>query len=814
MGIVEFFGTITSSNLTESALSTDHKKSINMNHFFVDFNSIIHVESVNLLSIINLLQYSCLSHIYNNDSKKKGQTSTLPSNVYNVEITQSMLKSYGLDNVIKMIFFDDNCVPIDVINIFKTHFDQDSLDKMIYHAVSSNLVNMVQKYCDQKTLKTLMIAIDGVPSKGKLMEQRQRKYMGSIVSTYNKYLLQKHKSYLKKMPYYTYLAHKHSISWSKTKITPGTHFMDKLSAHLRSEKITYVLMKKNPKLKIIISDSHEIGEGEKKIVNYIETNMPKSTKKIVIYSPDSDVILLCILLSTPNIHMFRFDQQKSTDTHPVYDLIDVSKMKQNFSMYIESKLGKPVEVNKINKDLVFIITFFGNDFISRMETVNVSSDFNIILDVYVDALQELSESKIKYLIRHSKSKNIDIPSLEMLKIILKRLLPIETEYINDNTGYQTYVNYGRVKHIMSSYQDVNINNIYSVIAKIEGVYNNIKQLIGARKETTDIIKEYELDPYLFNTIKLALGTVKFMNNNYIIPKMNNVQMIEFLKMYYLHFKGKKIRFPKLYTRLNKPIDTLNSPYFRHLDITSMDPYQLEMTQFNETVDGYNEILNKKPLNLSKNGVSKYYKEYFDVDQKYSNALSKSTIPVLHHYLQAMLWVFNYYYNDKSYISNWYYIYERSPLLKQISAYVDSLDNVSFVAIFDDLKKYQIEDISKYFNPVEQLVYVCPLTNTNISLFPNSYQDFFHGIVESNDNKKYPDFIKQNYVNVNDIVTRIIDNDTEIIDCKSIRYLSKCIIKTLHKPSASYDKKFLTFTRNNIKQTKQVLSRERSTIPPF
>src|SRR5690606_22119207 len=121
-----------------------------------------------------------------------------------------------------------------------------------------------------KSIKTMMIAIDGVPSKGKMIEQRSRRYLGSVAENYKHLLLKKYDNYLKQLPNNKYYSSTYEVKWSKNNITPGTGFMDKLVAYLRSESITNKLKINRQQMKIIITDVHEIGEAEKKIVNYVE----------------------------------------------------------------------------------------------------------------------------------------------------------------------------------------------------------------------------------------------------------------------------------------------------------------------------------------------------------------------------------------------------------------------------------------------------------------------------------------------------------------------------------------------------------------
>ncbi len=54
---------------------------------------------------------------------------------------------------------------------------------------------------------------------------------------------------------------------------------------------------------------------------------------------------------------------------------------------------------------------------------------------------------------------------------------------------------------------------------------------------------------------------------------------------------------------------------------------------------------------------------------------------MHDYLEGMLWVFDYYYNDPSYINRWYYEHERAPLLKHFVQFLENIDINYFDNVF-------------------------------------------------------------------------------------------------------------------------------------
>ena len=74
--------------------------------------------------------------------------------------------------------------------------------------------------------------------------------------------------------------------WDSNQITPGTSFMNQLSIYLHERC-------KEFNINCIISDSNEPGEGEHKIMHYMDT-LPGNSINIV-YGLDADLIMLSMI---------------------------------------------------------------------------------------------------------------------------------------------------------------------------------------------------------------------------------------------------------------------------------------------------------------------------------------------------------------------------------------------------------------------------------------------------------------------------------------------------------------------------------------
>ena len=349
MGIEQFFSTIIKNkyfNPKHNSSIIEFNNKIKVKHFFLDFNSVIHNSSGILLNKIHKYQ------------KKYIQK---PDNKIFIEFFQKtgiQLKSFKLTN--------------------------SELNEIISDDVINRIRMILDKYLITHELETIYIAFDGVPSKGKLIEQKKRIYTTSLDNYFKTQIFKKHKHSKNEHQY-----HKEKIKWVKFNIKPGTDFMKLLSQKLRHPKFMKELKRKYTKLKTyIVSDSNHIGEGENKFMDYIRRHLFKNDYYVIL-GPDSDLILLTMLLDLKYLKILRYDQQKS-----IFQVIDIPKMK--FNLY--SSVNTQIKVNQINivHDLVFLCSFFGNDFLPKIESYPIRHSLNKVLYAYIETIKKTNTYLIKY----------------------------------------------------------------------------------------------------------------------------------------------------------------------------------------------------------------------------------------------------------------------------------------------------------------------------------------------------------------------------------------------------------------------------------
>ena len=781
MGILEFYNSIQKHKSISSAITPNFLKKMDIHHFLLDFNSIIYGSMHSIVSEVNSFMQNVLKYLYQKKS-------------INNKLFDELFSKYDMKDIQSKILLDSE--PMDVIHLFHNHFNDHRLDKMIIVSVINTVFHLIRTYCHNDSIKTLMLALDGVPSKGKMIEQKQRRYLTAITDEYKKKILHKYKDYLSEQDNYVYLAKKHPITWV-TKMTPGTLFMDKLSKYLKSDSIQKKFKINRSQMEIVISDIYEVGEGEKKIMNYINTYLLKTTDNIVVYSPDADVILLCILLPMKNVFTLRHNQQEMC-----YDIIDTKMLKENIAYYINNNPKLPKEqfdVARINYDIVCVSTLFGNDFVPKIPSLNVAQGFQSIMDSYFKILLQY-KNKSTYLVSQSKDGLFHM-NFSFLKDILRDLIPIETDFIKNNDMYNTYITARQTKEVFS-YVEITKENIVSIVNEFKHNYFELQNLIknGGR------VSFYEHNDDFMESLRKSVVIV-YRGQAVNTTNLTNNEMIELLRTHYQKFHD----FPRLNINLNTYSNSINDQ--RHKKRIkdagiNNDDYLKELYRFDNMLDEYQKKFHAYKIDLSKNKVNAYYSTYFGVKLfENGNKLSKDASQVMRDYLEGIMWVFQSYYNDRSYINTWSYPHEKGPLLQHLVMYLDSIKQSEFDNLYQNLDRYHVKKLSTYFTPIEQLIYVSPMVDNILNLLPKNYREYIKS-------DKLDPFLKKYFIDIKKLADNLwkepVSSD---LDCRGIPYLNKCIVNSIHRTSESDDKLFLKAIRNVV-PTQESTRRSKNIEPDY
>lgn len=693
----------------------------------------------------------------------------------------------------------ENC-PFEYKNI-------DMFEKQLLSNIVDYVVDMLENNINSNNLETLYIAIDGVPTMAKMYEQKKRRYMAVILNSINTKV-------------------KKPFGWSKNNISPGTNFMKQLQNVLKSSDFKNRIKSTCNNIKsIIITDTTSPDEGEIKIINYIKNNKISLTEKIVVYSPDSDMIILLLLLDH-NINILRYDQQKSILDNDfngkLYNLIYVDRFKKSIYDYIVLRVNNyDIDKRKLYDDTVFILTVFGDDFLPKLETLRVSNDIFLILDYYiVNYIRSghLIEFKKKYIIRTQSFYNFLSLVGENELLFLKRNMKnhVYSNYfkmeesivssklfyfrdlLNEYVWKFIYLNRtNKIKH--NTINNINVSEHFTLeyfFDKLQGnepiidntevmKYSNHKHKYMDKiilKELKKIFMEYYLEIIrIIDNKKLY----RFITDNKMIRDRTNI-FKNYNMLYYLIDNKDNLFFDFiLYFFVNNSLPVTISLYKEHgkllkvnyssntephsRRLIELDKYEKIQYMMDFKLDEFTSILNPKDV---------FYHTYFtdtfpkreEIENYYKvhfEGIEKNKIVM--HYMEGLNWVVNYYFNfifDKT----WSYSYSKSPLI------YDILNNFNKDILLQVVKdKYTVET---FFTPLEQLVFISPL-KLDEDLMKQLL--LLNKILSFDDLQKLYKFIKSHdeyFFEINKIVKSL--EKSKIIDCSNSIFLSKCHLIFLEK----------------------------------
>jgi len=210
---------------------------------------------------------------------------------------------------------------------------------------------------------TIIIAFDGVAPFAKMNQQKTRRYKSAFMSKIE------------------------NTDWSTSNITPGTQFMNKLSARMISA-FNNTEMKYNVK-KVIVTGADEQGEGEHKIFKHIREN-PDIHQNAMIYGLDSDLIMLSIFHKHyfKNGYIFREAPEfmkssiKVDDSNDPY-VLDMGLLGESIMIDMNCKFPDTRRIY----DYVFMCFLLGNDFLPHFPALNIRTHgISVLLETYVEHL--------------------------------------------------------------------------------------------------------------------------------------------------------------------------------------------------------------------------------------------------------------------------------------------------------------------------------------------------------------------------------------------------------------------------------------------
>lgn len=293
-------------------------------------------------------------------------------NYSNIIRNLGYFKSYSMFSF-QHLYMDCNSIIYDAVRLIESEYSEKKkdIDPIFEEKIIESVIKNIESYIRMvRPTDTVFIAFDGVAPFAKMDQQRTRRYKSHYMSTIN---FGGDEEIIKK-------------GWSTSAITPGTTFMEKLSASVETH---FYGLESHFKVKnILVSCSTEPGEGEHKLFEHCRNN---STVKdnIAVYGLDADLIMLSIFHCkyAKNIYVFREAPEFLKSSIPLKvrgennepHFLDISLLSNGI---LEEMKCKYADKNRIN-DYIFICFFLGNDFLPHFPAMNIRTHgIQALLDTY------------------------------------------------------------------------------------------------------------------------------------------------------------------------------------------------------------------------------------------------------------------------------------------------------------------------------------------------------------------------------------------------------------------------------------------------
>lgn len=356
---------------------------------------------------------------------------------YNNLFEYSIIKTAIRDTIVKLendievktrvknrLFLDFNCA---IYYALKPEMKTN--DTLITHTLSylDTLCKLIPD------LDLIYIALDGVPPRAKMEQQRARRFHSVCKKKKATSINDKYGDLLDKTNYNFHL--------DTNMITPGTEFMTKLSESIRSHISTCEYYSDK---KVIFSDANMPGEGEHKLLKYIREHPAEDDTNTLIYGLDGDLIMLSLVSREKNLYLLREAAQyggfaREHEGHK-YLFLDIAGLKS--ALMEEFQLKMSFDIDKTNTDryiddYIFLCFMLGNDFVPKIHwyslhdgghekllsnyfTIhNFSEEFLVDRDkgyinriMLMDIFKELAYTEENTLKRHMKNRSRQKPPIK------------------------------------------------------------------------------------------------------------------------------------------------------------------------------------------------------------------------------------------------------------------------------------------------------------------------------------------------------------------------------------------------------------------
>ncbi len=744
MGIIRFAKSLRLLNSIDEYdnRADDIKNKISGNRVYMDFVSIIYLIQESVRMELNYLLYSFMLINAKKLNKKE----------YDDPKLIKMINKYYNDELIGGTNFIDLMEEIkkineSYINTFKK-FSRDNINNFIYRDVVAFINDMLNnKITDTKYV---LIAFDGIPSFAKIEEQRHRRYMRAALSEFEKSIFKIDSSDALRNEYdrdHFIIDIRSAIDYIYFKSANGTLKID--------------IESKSPQSVIeIINEAY--GEGEKILMDRLlhDSAQPQNiNSSYIFYSPDGDSVILClyiyILRKINTFTVIKTYKLSPTDDHNNQSqYVDIKKLYHNIPLALSKYSTIRVDTldasqkDAIARDYIFMMSFFGNDFIHQIPTMEISCTTMDLMYVYANFIADINNA---YLLKEENNKiKINVPSfIHFIKVLseYEQCMMMDTYLLETEYRSRIFKTFGSVcpfRYLMDYIEKVKPIREHYYKHKSVPVMNDLEKISTMSGKTyADIFTKNELNGNILKKPRFIYD-VKIKDN-----------------------KGNEI-----YKLVSKDAESKDESFDLQTIRTVIPHNQMPITK--KDIDLYllewkagkwRKLLKAYPYDFGYDYNNKKIISVRDEMKRYEtkflhNPNKHQLKQMVTSYLEGLSWIVDYYMNktnfeSSSVISTWSYVYDRSLFITHIADVLSDLTINQVEKIMDNVYDRSSVPTKDYLTSDQHKFYIYPQINLN----------------NKNMEKVFP--------NIKNYVDKVMTNQDHPFDCRLCPYFSKCIFRSKH-----------------------------------
>ena len=590
MGIQGFTRYLLKNNIFNGEFNNKNKNK--WDYLILDFQSLLYVYYSILHNEINYFIRTLYCLKFNLDEMNKNNKDW--KNILNYIIDTHYIYFSKLNSInnIKLLLNNNNFDKLLLLDYNNIDLIINTLVKYIFEYtkfLSKNHIKQTNKY--SKTY----IFFDGIPSMAKIKEQIGRRLYPDIIKEITNNLLINNTNNSDNID----ISEKEIRNKLLSEFPPPIGLNSTIINKIRQKFLNFKSDKILGNFKI---NDINYGEAEHQIMNFINFNKNIFiNKKILLASPDADLILLALINSINNINIDIYNE------HQVL-IFDIG-YNYNYKNIDSTNNGK-----FINSRSTYI----------KSTKQNIKTSNNKIKSSFIKEYYYINTIKVKQFLKLNTQQKINDICFILLLLGDDFLPKIPSIDIED------------IPILISTYDNININ----IIINNEINYNNLKIYI---KKLYQIIENYKLSKI---DIREEINSCIYMKNNIKDISKGEIRNINKYNIKNIYNK---------YEMVNKDLNKIKNLYnINNDEFKSL--LKIDIDIFDKIFYLYNGIW------FDENNKCNIL---FKIKEQLTTSKTSSTNNQIINYFEGCQFIFNLYFKNKIYNFNWIYNYDNSPTLKEL-----------------------------------------------------------------------------------------------------------------------------------------------------